>query len=545
MFRVRQIIPKIDYSELIEAGIIPDLTDSIKPEVKAKKKCPYWVYKDLSKAIGSLNFSFFGVYMEFLIKKMISDCISVNWNESSEAVEKYPILKKLVDPNTRWNDLVKDLITLTSIYMRIEDQMSDFDLNCLNKSYGSFTNLFKEIKIMFSESDKSQVTFNSEYSSSLVQGHPDITSLNFVLDVKTTQNFESMREESLLQIFSYIALMRHNNATVNYAGILLPLQKDILLLNVKEWKHEPFLNKLLEVAKANTVTIDQDLLQKVMISRFYLSKVGRTVSKTCIVAGKKKTLTFDKTLNYYIQAFMKHGMDLGNFIPIQLFYSSNITLNLGKITDAIISNSMSIIMNYNLKVYIHAPYTINFCKPVTKKDPNDESFIIEACKKHMEISTTIGCKGVVFHVGKAGRTKVDKALDKMEDSIRKVLVSVSEETPFLLETPAGEGTELVTKIEDFIDFYNRFDNEDKKKIKICLDTCHVWASGYDPIFYLNKWEKACGSESIGLIHFNDSKKGKGSRIDRHAPCGHGTIGMEKLVEVAKWCVERNIDMVTE
>jgi deoxyribonuclease-4 len=88
----------------------------------------------------------------------------------------------------------------------------------------------------------------------------------------------------------------------------------------------------------------------------------------------------------------------------------------------------------------------------------------------------------------------------------------------LLETPAGAGTELLTKIEDFINFVKKINHPN---FGICMDTCHVFASGYDPYNYLCKLIE---NDLIPiLIHFNDSKMELASRKDRHEFIGKGKI----------------------
>ena len=108
-----------------------------------------------------------------------------------------------------------------------------------------------------------------------------------------------------------------------------------------------------------------------------------------------------------------------------------------------------------------------------------------------------------------------------------------------IRNPAGQGTEVLTDIDDFSDFYNKFNESQKNKVKICIDTCHVFACGYDPLEYLKKWNEL-QPDSIVLVHYNDSKCECGSKKDRHAPAGEGYIGLEKLNSITEWC--SNLDI---
>src|SRR5690606_33185561 len=99
--------------------------------------------------------------------------------------------------------------------------------------------------------------------------------------------------------------------------------------------------------------------------------------------------------------------------------------------------------------------------------------------------------------------------------------------------------------QDLGAFFYRFTSTERKKLGLCVDTCHVFASGVDPLTYLKHWETYVKDIPIRLIHFNDSATVQGSHKDRHATPGTGYIGMAKLDAIAKWCYDRNIPMVRE
>lgn len=193
---------------------------------------------------------------------------------------------------------------------------------------------------------------------------------------------------------------------------------------------------------------------------------------------------------------------------------------------------LKLISDKKLIVYIHSSYLINLCNETN----------IELLKKDLSVGKLLGCKGVVVHVGKHTTLMKEEGLLKMTKSIDKIVESIDESCPLLIETPAGQGTELLTTISDFVTFYKSLD---KKKIKICIDTCHVFSLGYDPIDYCNYIELHCGKNAIKLIHLNDSKNVKGSRIDRHEKYGEGHIGKKNLDKVIVWAFENKIDIVRE
>ena len=107
----------------------------------------------------------------------------------------------------------------------------------------------------------------------------------------------------------------------------------------------------------------------------------------------------------------------------------------------------------------------------------------------------------------------------------------------ILETAAGQGTELLTNIYNLINFYEKFSNEEKEILKICIDTCHIYSAGHDireeeqVELFIKILKKGIGMKNIALIHLNDSKREFNSHVDRHEKLGKGTIGLEGLKEI--------------
>ena len=129
-------------------------------------------------------------------------------------------------------------------------------------------------------------------------------------------------------------------------------------------------------------------------------------------------------------------------------------------------------------------------------------------------------------------------------NIRSLIPYISKECPLLIETPAGQGTEVLTTFDYFVSFYSDFKEEEREYIKVCIDTCHVFASGFDPLKYLKDFYELY-PDSLVLVHYNDSKTKIGSKKDRHEKPGEGFIGVEKMKDIELWCIEKNIPMVIE
>lgn len=189
------------------------------------------------------------------------------------------------------------------------------------------------------------------------------------------------------------------------------------------------------------------------------------------------------------------------------------------------------------KLFIHAPYIINLSyEPGTSND-----YPVTCLQETLKAGTAAGAKGVVVHVGKATKQDPDIALEHMFANISKALEAATEQCPLLLETPAGQGTELLTTYDEFLTFVQTVDHP---HLKICVDTCHVFATGQCPLAYIQALLNDA-PQLLTLVHYNDSKECCGSCKDRHAFVGTGEIGMPTMTEIAKLCHRHTIPMVIE
>jgi len=193
-----------------------------------------------------------------------------------------------------------------------------------------------------------------------------------------------------------------------------------------------------------------------------------------------------------------------------------------------------------LQVFVHSIYLINLAAPrstfMTKP--------FKCLKWELEFGAQIGFKGVVVHCGKHVKLTPEDGLANMLTNMRAMLPYITPSCPLLLETCAGQGTELCKTYEGFKTFYAHFTEDEQQKIRICIDTCHVFAAGHDPLKFITDWDEDFPG-SLVLVHFNDSKEGCGCCKDRHAAPGTGEIGLKKMTAIAKWCIANAIPMVVE
>lgn len=206
----------------------------------------------------------------------------------------------------------------------------------------------------------------------------------------------------------------------------------------------------------------------------------------------------------------------------------------------------------NISCIVHSSYSINLARTW-----NTSSWQIQHLIGEIIICNQIGITNIVIHTGKSLNLPISTAINNMYTS----LLYIHQQTikyknvKILLETPSGQGTELLTDIKDFCKFINKFsshpDNIVKSRFNICFDTCHVYAAGYDIskhsiidklIMYLNE---NAGINKIKLIHINDSKMDMNSRRDRHENIGHGKIGKNNIIKLIKFFHKLEIPMILE
>ncbi len=138
---------------------------------------------------------------------------------------------------------------------------------------------------------------------------------------------------------------------------------------------------------------------------------------------------------------------------------------------------------------------------------------------------------LVIHPGKTKGDSEQEGLDRIVTAIDKAFaISQNTETVILLETTAGQGTELGYKIEH-IEWIIK-NSVNFSRLGVCIDTAHLFQAGY-PIHeekgldeFISELEERIGREKVKLIHLNDSKTPFASRVDRHWHIGHGEIGMK-------------------
>lgn len=176
-------------------------------------------------------------------------------------------------------------------------------------------------------------------------------------------------------------------------------------------------------------------------------------------------------------------------------------------------------------IVVHAAYLIN----LGASKPETAATSTKSLLHEIERCTQLGIKYLVIHPGSHTGSGEEVCIKQIAHNL-DVVLEKTEGVMILLETAAGQGTNVGYTFEQLAAI--RALSTHKRRIGYCLDTCHVFCAGYD-ISTKDGYEKTIkdfdnilGLEHLKAIHVNDSTKPCGSRVDRHAPLGEGTIPLK-------------------
>jgi deoxyribonuclease-4 len=210
-----------------------------------------------------------------------------------------------------------------------------------------------------------------------------------------------------------------------------------------------------------------------------------------------------------------------------------------------------LLVKNKMNCVVHASYTINLAQNWDKYSIHIQQFINE-----IKLAENINAKYIVIHLGKKLNLSREESINNMYSSLLYIYQEIKDlNIKILIETSAGQGTEMGYKLDEFAILYRKFSKHLNKKVSnkfgICLDTCHVFSAGYDITsknardIFLDNFNELLGLEHIKLIHLNDSKVPINSNVDRHQNFGEGYIGKESLVIFANIFKKKNIPIIIE
>lgn len=182
-------------------------------------------------------------------------------------------------------------------------------------------------------------------------------------------------------------------------------------------------------------------------------------------------------------------------------------------------------LNLDMPAFIHMFYLTSYGSPDDKLRRSS----IDGAKQTMRNGDLLKVDGVVTHLGSHKGLGTATVIDRLRDGLLEV-IDAAETTKLLLENSAGAGGNVGNSIDELALLYEAVGRT--PKIGFCLDTAHLFASGYDVRTeegwsgVLDEFDTKIGLENLGCIHLNDSKVDLDSKRDRHENIGQGFIGEE-------------------
>jgi deoxyribonuclease-4 len=437
--------------------------------------------------------------------------------------ESYSILGKTAE----------EMLRLPSTDIDLEGLLSVLSLHCSTVDEGKIrrsitTSPFVECLIetrkkleQVIRTEDGPLKYEEEVTGDFVEGHPDIWNKTQIFEVKCSGELNNPMKKSALwtsfifQLFAYGSLRKE--ATDLY--LVLPLQKEVVHYDIRKWDQRDKFRDFLSNWSKNeqTVGVENSLMATVLI---HSCGIGCHIHK-------------EKSITDTLRAIQDRSK------PYQIFLGAPTNSSMS-LKDADMAEAKKIVDQTKQQIFVHSQYIINLCS--TDKD----NYGLKLLCKNLDGAKACGFKGVVVHVGKSVKQPVAEAMEKMRSNLKEALEHASVECPLLLETPAGQGTELLTDRDEFLDFVTSFNDE---RLRVCIDTCHVFAcrdrtgKGHDPLVYIQEALKK--PNLVKLIHFNDSLETCGACKDRHAFVGTGHIGFEKMTQIAQLCQAKKLPMVIE
>lgn len=232
---------------------------------------------------------------------------------------------------------------------------------------------------------------------------------------------------------------------------------------------------------------------------------------------------------------------------IQIFNKSNNQWRAARLQPDDVDKFFELIKETGVTVATsHTSYLINIASP--DEPLNRKSY--RSLKEEMERCETLKIANLVMHPGSHVGSGEETGMNKIAENINRLFDELSNNhVTLLFETTAGQGTNLGYTFEQIAYMIDRVGN--KNQIGVCLDTCHIFAAGYDLVYpkgykkTIQSFDEIVGLDCLRIIHVNDSMKELGSRRDRHEHIGQGFIGLDGFRNIVNDRRLKKIPMILE
>ncbi|MGI8554239.1 MAG: deoxyribonuclease IV [Dehalococcoidia bacterium] len=196
------------------------------------------------------------------------------------------------------------------------------------------------------------------------------------------------------------------------------------------------------------------------------------------------------------------------------------------------------------QVFLHAIYLINLATEL----PENLAKSVQSLKATLQIASQIGARGAIFHVGSHKGIGFDQVLAQIAQAMTDILNDTPQDSLLIVENSAGMGGSIGSSFDEVGAIVRAVGDA---RVKVCLDTCHLFAAGYDlrtseaVAETMAQFDFAVGLDRLVAIHANDSKAPLGGGLDRHENIGEGHIGLEGFRSILGHPAFANLPLLLE
>ena len=194
--------------------------------------------------------------------------------------------------------------------------------------------------------------------------------------------------------------------------------------------------------------------------------------------------------------------------------------------------------------FLHAIYLIN----LGTENPVNVKRGVSSLVSYMHLASAIGGAGVIFHGGSHKGAGYDAIFKQTVDALREVLVASPDNVDLIIENSAGMGGAIGS---NFQEIGKILEYVDSKRMKVCLDTQHAFASGHNLMTAdgveetMEQFDKEIGLDKLKVVHANDSKRPFQSGVDRHENIGLGFMGEEAFAAIMRHPAFNEVPFILE
>lgn len=210
---------------------------------------------------------------------------------------------------------------------------------------------------------------------------------------------------------------------------------------------------------------------------------------------------------------------------LQIFSHSNRQWSVRALTDETVYKAQCAQKETHIAhAAVHASYLINLASTSSDTHAKSKNML----RTELSHCAALGLKYLILHPG--SNPNLLEGISLIAESINEIFEQESSEVTVLLENMAGQGSHIGYDLEQLAQIKQKITQ--KNRVGFCIDTCHLWAAGYDfsdQKGYEKVWhdiDTILGINHVKALHLNDSKQPRSSQVDRHANIGEGTIGLE-------------------